>query len=153
VKLFNYRIVNVLSTCVIPFPIDLNKLADKYQEECSYEPELHPGATFKIKKYKATFKIFAAGSITLTAPSVDASHQALLDLYPIVFQLRKFNIDQQNSVDQQQHLDQINKNILSNSLPPPIPLKQDSNQIKTEGIFNNEPLFLFFLILLIFLFL
>lgn len=31
-----------------------------------YEPELHPGVTFKIKKPKATLKIFSTGSITVT---------------------------------------------------------------------------------------
>ena len=32
----------------------------------SYEPELHPGATYKIKELKATLKIFTTGSITIT---------------------------------------------------------------------------------------
>lgn len=32
----------------------------------SYEPELHPGATYRIKELKATLKIFTTGSITIT---------------------------------------------------------------------------------------
>lgn len=32
----------------------------------SYEPELHPGVTYKIKDPKATLKIFSTGSITVT---------------------------------------------------------------------------------------
>ena len=32
----------------------------------SYEPELHPGVTYKIKEPKATLKIFSTGSITVT---------------------------------------------------------------------------------------
>lgn len=31
-----------------------------------YEPELHPGVTYKIKRYRATLKIFSTGSITVT---------------------------------------------------------------------------------------
>lgn len=32
----------------------------------SYEPELHPGVTYKLKIPKATLKIFSTGSITVT---------------------------------------------------------------------------------------
>ena len=32
----------------------------------SYEPELHPGVTYRIKEPKATLKIFSTGSITVT---------------------------------------------------------------------------------------
>lgn len=31
-----------------------------------YEPELHPGVTFKMKDPKATLKIFSTGSVTVT---------------------------------------------------------------------------------------
>ena len=43
----------------------------------SYEPELHPGVTYKLQHPKATLKIFSTGSITVTAPSV-ANVQVLL---------------------------------------------------------------------------
>lgn len=33
---------------------------------CSYEPELHPGVTYKLKEPKATLKIFSTGSVTVT---------------------------------------------------------------------------------------
>ena len=36
----------------------------------SYEPELHPGATYRIKEPKATLKIFTTGSITVTGKSI-----------------------------------------------------------------------------------
>ena len=35
----------------------------------SYEPELHPGVTYKITEPKATLKIFSTGSITVTGKS------------------------------------------------------------------------------------
>jgi transcription initiation factor TFIID TATA-box-binding protein len=66
VKLCNYRVVNVLATCSMPFEIDVVKLTRNQPRECSYEPELHPGATYKLKEFKTTFKIFTTGSITLT---------------------------------------------------------------------------------------
>lgn len=48
IKLSNYRVVNVLATCSLPFQLDVVRLAEQYPSECSYEPELHPGATFKV---------------------------------------------------------------------------------------------------------
>lgn len=47
IKLSNYRVVNVLATCTMPFQLDVVRIAENYPNECSYEPELHPGATFK----------------------------------------------------------------------------------------------------------
>lgn len=32
----------------------------------SYEPELHPAATYRIKQLKATIQVFSTGSITVT---------------------------------------------------------------------------------------
>jgi len=32
----------------------------------SYEPELHPGVTYRLKSPKACLKIFSTGSITVT---------------------------------------------------------------------------------------
>lgn len=84
VKLCNYRVVNVLATSTVPFTLDVARLANEYQKECSYEPELHPGATFKLKELRTTLKLFATGSITLTAPSVQTARQAVEQMYPLL---------------------------------------------------------------------
>ena len=55
----------------------------------SYEPELHPGVTYKIKDPKATLKIFSTGSITVTAPSVNNVQRAVEHIYPLVEQFHK----------------------------------------------------------------
>ena len=56
---------------------------------CSYEPELHPGATYRIKDLKAVLKIFQTGSITITAPSVPNVQLAVEHIYPLVYEFRK----------------------------------------------------------------
>ena len=89
VRLANYRVVNVLATCSVPFGVDIYGLAQKYQKECSYEPELHPGATFKLKECQATLKIFTTGSVTLTARSVQRAEQAVQAIYPILHEFRR----------------------------------------------------------------
>jgi transcription initiation factor TFIID TATA-box-binding protein len=51
----------------------------------SYEPELHPGCTYRLKDISATLKIFSTGSITITAPSVDNIRLAVEQAYSLVF--------------------------------------------------------------------
>lgn len=89
VRLTNYRVVNVLATCTVPFCIDIIRIANKFQKECSYEPELHPGATFKLKDLRTTLKLFTTGSITLTSPSVQIAQQAINHIYPILYEYRR----------------------------------------------------------------
>lgn len=36
----------------------------------SYEPELHPAATYRIKHLKATIQVFSTGSITVTGTAL-----------------------------------------------------------------------------------
>jgi len=85
----NFRIVNVLGTCSMPFAIKINAFSEYHKPQAEYEPELHPGVTFKLKQPKATLKIFSTGSITVTAPSVNDVQQAIEHIYPLVYQFRK----------------------------------------------------------------
>lgn len=51
----------------MPWAIKINNFSDKYKNAgASYEPELHPGVTYKLTTPKATLKIFSTGSITVT---------------------------------------------------------------------------------------
>ena len=113
----NYRVVNVLGTCIMPFAIKITNFSkehrearyvkvdmvknsaliltqNKYYIQCnykisSYEPELHPGVTYRIKQPKATLKIFSTGSITITAPSVANIQSAVEHIYPLVYPFQK----------------------------------------------------------------
>lgn len=66
VRFRNFRIVNVLGTCSMPWGIMIVNFSEKYKKDASYEPELHPGVTYKLYNPKATLKIFSTGSITVT---------------------------------------------------------------------------------------
>lgn len=83
VRFCNFRVVNVLGTCSLPFAINITEFSRKHKE-ASYEPELHPGVTYKIKEPKATLKIFSTGSITVTAPRVANVQSAIEYIYPLV---------------------------------------------------------------------
>ncbi|XP_037798206.1 TATA box-binding protein-like 1 [Penaeus monodon] len=88
-KFRNFRIVNVLGTCTMPFSIKITQFSQKFREAASYEPELHPGVTYKIDYPKATLKIFSTGSITVTAPSVSNVQNAIEHIYPLVQEFSK----------------------------------------------------------------
>lgn len=88
-RLVNYRVVNVLGTCTMPFAIKITPFSAKHRDIASYEPELHPGVTYRLKEPKATLKIFSTGSITVTAPCVGNVQSAIEHIYPLVFEFRK----------------------------------------------------------------
>merc|ERR1712029_237956 len=88
IRIKNWRIVNVLGTCTLPFAIKIVPFSQAFKE-ASYEPELHPGVTYKIRNPKATLKIFSTGSITVTAPSVANVQAAIEHIYPKVFEYQK----------------------------------------------------------------
>ncbi|XP_049298068.1 TATA-box-binding protein-like [Anopheles funestus] len=89
VRFRNFRIVNVLGTCSMPFGIMIVNFSEKYKKDASYEPELHPGVTFKLQTPKATLKIFSTGSITVTAASVAFVQAAIEQIFPLVYEFRK----------------------------------------------------------------
>nr|CAG4646542.1 EOG090X0CO7 [Macrothrix elegans] len=88
-RLVNYRVVNVLGTCTMPFAIKITPFSAKHRDIASYEPELHPGVTYRLKEPKATLKIFSTGSITVTAPCVGNVQAAIEHIYPLVNEFRK----------------------------------------------------------------
>lgn len=66
VRFQNYRVVNVLGTCKMPWAIKIIPFSEKYKKAASYEPELHPGVTYHLHNPTATLKIFTTGSMTVT---------------------------------------------------------------------------------------
>ncbi|KAL7745280.1 hypothetical protein ACLKA6_015308 [Drosophila palustris] len=97
----NFRIVNVLGTCSMPWAIKIVNFSERHRDNASYEPELHPGVTYKMREPKATLKIFSTGSITVTAASVNDVESAIQHIYPLVHEFRK-----QRSAEELQHLRQ-----------------------------------------------
>lgn len=89
VRFNNFRVVNVLGTCSMPFAIKITAFSERYKEQADYEPELHPGVTYKLTQPKATLKIFSTGSVTVTAPSVADVQAAIEYIFPLVYEYRK----------------------------------------------------------------
>ncbi|XP_031781137.1 TATA box-binding protein-like protein 1 [Nasonia vitripennis] len=89
VRFNNYRIVNVLGTCTMPWAIKITSFSTHYKDIVQYEPEIQPGVIYKLKNMKATLRIFSTGSITVTAPSINAVQAAIEHIYPLVYEFRK----------------------------------------------------------------
>lgn len=88
IRFHNYRVVNVLGTCSMPFAIKINGFAAQHKE-ADYEPEIHPGVTYKLQNPRATLKIFSTGSVTVTARSVAMVQAAIEYIFPLVYEFRK----------------------------------------------------------------
>ncbi|XP_023228081.1 TATA box-binding protein-like protein 1 [Centruroides sculpturatus] len=89
VRFTNFRVVNVLGTCIMPFGIHIVNFSQKHRKFASYEPELHPGVTYRISDLKATLKIFSTGSITVTARNVANVQAAIEHIFPLIYEHRK----------------------------------------------------------------
>ncbi|XP_043463632.1 TATA box-binding protein-like 1 [Leptopilina heterotoma] len=95
VRFNNYRVVNVLGSCTMPWNIKITKFSERYRQNAEYEPELHPGVTFKMKDPKATLKIFSTGSVTVTAPNVESVRIAIERIYPLVHEFQNERTEQE----------------------------------------------------------
>ncbi|KAK2516519.1 Tbpl1 [Columba guinea] len=62
----DFKVVNVLAVCNMPFEIRLPEFTKNNRPHASYEPELHPAVCYRIKTLRATLQIFSTGSITVT---------------------------------------------------------------------------------------
>ena len=90
-SIYNYRVVNVLGTCLMPFAVKIDAFAstEKMRKMASYEPELHPGVTVRFQEPKATLKVFSTGSLTVTASSTDSIQTAVHKIYPLIEPFRR----------------------------------------------------------------
>uniref|UniRef100_A0A8C5M2Y7 TATA box-binding protein-like 1 n=1 Tax=Leptobrachium leishanense TaxID=445787 RepID=A0A8C5M2Y7_9ANUR len=89
VKFTEYKVVNVLAVCTMPFEIRLPEFTKKNRPHASYEPELHPAVCYRIKTMRTTLQLFSTGSITVTGPDVKSVASAVEQVYPFVFESRK----------------------------------------------------------------
>lgn len=89
VKFTEFKVVNVLAVCTMPFEIRLPEFTKSNRPHASYEPELHPAVCYRIKTIRSTLQIFSTGSITVTGPDVKSVATAVEQIYPCVFESRK----------------------------------------------------------------
>ena len=100
VKFSDFKIVNIVATCDLGFPIKLtqlnikiNKLLSKNKSTndedekspCHYEPEVFPGLIYHMTKPELTLLIFQSGKMNFVgAKNKDDIYEALQKIYPLL---------------------------------------------------------------------
>lgn len=76
------------------FPIDLEHIANKHSDFCSYEPEVFPGLVYKMLEPKLVLLIFVSGKVVLTGAKRKVDIDAAFDkIYPVLEDGRKKRIE------------------------------------------------------------
>lgn len=79
-----FKIQNIVASCDIGFTLDLEYVASKYTDFCSYEPEVFPGMVFRMLEPKLVILIFVSGKIVFTGAKnkhdIDLSFQKVLPM-------------------------------------------------------------------------
>ena len=99
-KFSDFKIVNIVATCDLGFPIKLtqlnikiNKLLSKNKSTndedekspCHYEPEVFPGLIYHMIKPELTLLIFQSGKMNFVgAKNKDDIYEALQKIYPLL---------------------------------------------------------------------
>lgn len=97
VRFENYRIVNVLGSCTMPWAIKIESFSNHYRDRVQYEPEIQPGVVYRISDIKATVRMFSTGSITVTAPSIGAVQKSIEHVYPLALNFRRIRSSEEQS--------------------------------------------------------
>ena len=99
-KFSDFKIVNIVATCDLGFPIKLTQLNIKInymlsknkstndedeKSPCHYEPEVFPGLIYHMTKPELTLLIFQSGKMNFVgAKNKDDIYEALQKIYPLL---------------------------------------------------------------------
>lgn len=88
-----YKIQNIVGTTDVGFPIRLEGLVNAHHAFASYEPELFPGLIYRLVDPNVVLLIFVSGKLVITGAKKESDlANALLKLYPVLFEYRKLNV-------------------------------------------------------------
>ena len=103
VKLKNFKIVNIVATCDLKFPVKLTKLSlelnaklsnahslnNEGKKLCNYEPDIFPGLIYHMRKPELTVLIFKSGKMNFVgAKNKDDIIDALKKVYPLLYKYK-----------------------------------------------------------------
>ena len=81
----SYKVVNMVASCNMGYPIDLKKLRMEYQPNAVYEPELFAGLTLRLSDPKVTAVIFHNGKFQIVGTKTHSQvHNAYIRLLTIL---------------------------------------------------------------------
>ena len=114
-RFINFKIVNIVATCDLGFPIKLTKLNIKLnsllnknqssnnkgeKDPCHYEPELFPGLIYHMRKPELTLLVFKSGKMNFVgAKNKDDIFEALKKIYPLLYKFKNDLIMNKNEAE------------------------------------------------------
>merc|ERR1711904_646523 len=88
-----FKIQNVVGVADVHFPIRLEALQVQHQQFCQYEPEVFPGAIYKLMQPKVVMLIFVSGRIVITGARKKYDTKKAFDfIYPVLKNFRRNTI-------------------------------------------------------------
>ena len=95
-KFNDFKIVNIVATCDVKFPILLTKLKEKEYQRLktnniilNYDPEIYPGLRIHLKNPEVALTIFGSGKINFTgAKKLEDIKKAFELLYPLIYKYK-----------------------------------------------------------------
>lgn len=79
-----FQVQNMVAVCDMRAPLSLENFASDNAEHTSYEPELFPGAIFRMEQPRVVVLMFVTGKMVFTgAKSEDDIFQACENMYPL----------------------------------------------------------------------
>lgn len=93
VKFHDFKIQNIVGSCDVGFPINLDELAlSEHSRFCTYEPELFPGLIYRMQSPKVVLLIFVSGKLVVTGAKARTDIFTAFDkMKPVLFQFNKQN--------------------------------------------------------------
>ena len=90
VKFIGFKIQNMVASCDVRFPIEIEGLFLRHQQFSSYEPEIFPGLIYRMIKPRIVLLIFVSGRLVLTGAKQRGDiNEAFENIYPILKSVRK----------------------------------------------------------------
>jgi transcription initiation factor TFIID TATA-box-binding protein len=90
VKFAEFKIQNIVGSCDMKFPIQLEGLYSTHAQFSTYEPELFPGLVYRMVKPRVVMLIFVSGKVVITGAKFrEDIYQGFHQITPILRAFRK----------------------------------------------------------------
>lgn len=89
-KFMEFKVQNMVGSCDVRFPIQLEGLCLTHSQFSTYEPELFPGLIYRMVKPRVVLLIFVSGKVVITGAKTKKDiEEAFGNIYPILKGFRK----------------------------------------------------------------
>ncbi|TKR64584.1 hypothetical protein L596_025091 [Steinernema carpocapsae] len=89
-KFTEFKVQNMVGSCDVKFPIQLEGICLMHNQFSTYEPELFPGLIYRMVKPRVVLLIFVSGKVVITGAKFKKDiDEAFMQIYPILKTYKK----------------------------------------------------------------